>query len=145
MVTGVDNSLILRGVIVPALGPAGELGVVPTFRHSTGDYVRAALSTGLVIRRFEEPSLNDQNSERHPAPERGKMEPGPWENWPWTLMWLIPDVIEALTDPHRRPVALPNARVAHSTRGLQRIDADVAIVCCLVRRRDDGDLVSIVV
>lgn len=99
IISDVDNSLILRGVIVPALGPSGEPGLVRTFRHSTGDYVRAALATGLVIRRFEEPSLNDQNSERYPAPERGKMEPGPWENWPWTLMWLIPDVIEALTDP----------------------------------------------
>lgn len=99
VISDVDNSLILRGVIVPALGPSGEPGVVPTFRHSPGDYVRAALSAGLVIRRFEEPALNNQNSERYPAPERGKMEPGSWENWPWTLMWLIPDVIEALTDP----------------------------------------------
>ncbi|HEY8788014.1 MAG TPA: methyltransferase domain-containing protein [Actinopolymorphaceae bacterium] len=99
VISDVHAELILRGSVVQALGPADEPGLVPTFRHSTGDYLRAALSAGLVVRRCEEPWLHDGESEEYPAPEPGHMEPGPWGDWPWTLMWLIPDVIRALGDP----------------------------------------------
>lgn len=99
IVSDVHVELILRGSVVQALGPAGEPGLVATFRHSTGDFLRAALSAGLVVRRFEEPWLHDENSDDRPVPEPGQMDPGPWRDWPWTLMWLIPDVIRALGDP----------------------------------------------
>jgi SAM-dependent methyltransferase len=99
VISDVDVSLILRGSVVQALGPNGEPGRAPTFRHSTGDFLRAALSVGLAVRRYEEPWLHDDSPSEQPAPEPGQMDPGPWANWPWTLMWLIPDVVRALGGP----------------------------------------------
>ncbi len=100
VISDAHTELILRGSVVQSLGPAGEPGLVPTFRHSTGTYLRAALSAGFIARRCEEPELTEEPSaDTYPLPEPGRMDPGPWENWPWTLMWLIPDVVEALRDP----------------------------------------------
>lgn len=99
IISDVHVELILRGSVVQVIGPAGEPGRVPTYRHSTGDFLRAALSAGLVVRRFEEPALHDDNPETPPTRPAGQMEPGPWADWPWTLMWLVPEVVQALEDP----------------------------------------------
>lgn len=99
IISDVHIELILRGSVVPALGPHGEPGLVPTFRHSTGDFLRAALSAGLVVRRYDEPALDDETTDEYAVPEPGQMDPGQWGDWPWSLMWLIPDVVRALHDP----------------------------------------------
>jgi len=102
VISDVSAGLILRGSVVQALGPAGEPGLVPTFRHSTGDYLQAALSAGLEVRQYEEQFLRDQES----APDddgagteaagdnRAALELGPWGVWPWSLMTLIPEAIK---------------------------------------------------
>jgi SAM-dependent methyltransferase len=105
VISDVHAELILRGSVVNAVGPDGEPGRAPTFRHSTGDQLRSALSAGFEVRRCEEPSLDEdpalteQNLKDYPVPEPGQVDPGPWSNWPWTLMPLIPDVTRALEDP----------------------------------------------
>jgi len=100
LISDVHVDLILRGSVVPALGPNGEPGIVPTFRHSTGDILRAALAAGLEVRRCEEPWLNEEvGEEDYPVPEPGQMDPGPWADWPWTLMPLIPEVVHNLGGP----------------------------------------------
>ena len=102
VVSDVSPGLILRGSVVQALGPAGEPGLVPTFRHSAGDYLQAALSAGLEIRRYVEPLLEDHESApdedtartEASAADDAVLELGPWSVWPWSLMPLIPEAIK---------------------------------------------------
>ncbi len=101
VISDAHRDLVFRGVIVPSMGPDGEPGLVPTFLYSAGDYLRAGLSAGLIARRCEEPSIEpggtEADHEEYSPPVPGQMDPGPWENWPFTLQWLIPDVDHSLT------------------------------------------------
>jgi SAM-dependent methyltransferase len=103
VVSDVSPGLILRGSVVQALGPAGEPGLVPTFRHSTGDYLRAALLAGLHVRRYEEQFLPEEDpvrdaevgqTEAAPA-DHAVLDLGPWADWPWSLMPLVPGAMQA--------------------------------------------------
>lgn len=102
VISDVSPGLILRGSVVQALGPAGAPGLVPTFRHSTGDYLLAALSAGFEVRHYDEQFLRDHESApdddgaRTEAPDadRSVLELGPWGDWPWSLMTLIPEAIK---------------------------------------------------
>ena len=103
VISDVSAELILRGSVVHALGPNGEAGLVPTYRHSTGDYLQAALSAGLQIRQYLEPVLeadesapnDDSASQQTALVENAPLDPGPWKEWPWSLMPLIPEAIQA--------------------------------------------------
>lgn len=99
VISDVHRDLVLLGSVVHSPGPAGEPGLAPTYRHSTGDYLRAALPVGLRARRCEEP---------RPAPaDRVATAPeqitvGDWADWPWTLLPLVPAASSAAWD--RSPV-----------------------------------------
>jgi SAM-dependent methyltransferase len=102
VISDVAPGLILRGSVVQALGPAGEPGLAPTFRHSTGDYLQAALSAGFEVRRYDEqffqnqdpaPTGEDENVQAASA-DAAPLDIGPWEIWPWSLMPLIPEAIK---------------------------------------------------
>jgi SAM-dependent methyltransferase len=95
VVSDVHRDLVALGSVVHSPGPAGEPGLAPTYRHSTGDYLRAALPVGLRVRRCEEP--------RPPLPDEPASPPeeitvGPWADWPWTLLPLIPAAAHAAWD-----------------------------------------------
>jgi ubiquinone/menaquinone biosynthesis C-methylase UbiE len=82
---------VARGAVPPLRRADGRPGRLETYRHHTGDYLRAALPVGLQVRRCEEPM--DRPGERPEAattPERST-EPGPWEDWPWCLGDLVPE------------------------------------------------------
>ncbi|GIH16601.1 class I SAM-dependent methyltransferase [Rugosimonospora africana] len=85
-----------RGSIPHALGPAGEPGLVATYRHTVGDFVRAALAAGLQIRACEEPhgSGGDQLLPPPPVPP-AEASPGDWSGWPWSLIALLPEAVRA--------------------------------------------------
>jgi SAM-dependent methyltransferase len=55
VISDTHHERIFRGSVVKALGPKGEPGLVATYRHTAGDYLRAALPAGLQVRRCEEP------------------------------------------------------------------------------------------
>ena len=95
VISDVHHELVLLGSVVHALGPAGEPGLTPTYRHTPGDYLRAALPTGLQVRRCEEPrpTLPDAPS---PAPQ--ELDVGDWADWPWTLLPLVPAATLAAFD-----------------------------------------------
>lgn len=104
VISDVSAGLVLRGSVVQALGPNGEPGLAPTFRHSTGDYLRAALSAGLQIRAYEEQDISEDESApgEDTAPrqdgstttDQTSLDLGPWSVWPWSLMTLIPEAIK---------------------------------------------------
>jgi hypothetical protein len=82
---------VTRGSVIKALGAAGEPCIVATYRHRLGDYLRAALSLGLQVRRCEEPTATGTAATlRVPASEIGD-----WQYWPWSLMGYIPSVARA--------------------------------------------------
>jgi SAM-dependent methyltransferase len=95
VVSDVHRELVVLGSVVHSPGPAGEPGVAPTFRHSTGDYLRAALPVGLRVRRCEEPrpTLPDQ-----PASPPARITVSEWADWPWTLLPLVPAAAHAAWD-----------------------------------------------
>lgn len=94
VISDVHHELIFRGSVVPALGPTGEPGLVATYRHTAGDFLRAALPAGLRVRRCEEPRgpAGDQPSPRSPGAE---LEVGSWPEWPWSLMAVVPEATRA--------------------------------------------------
>lgn len=94
VISDLHHEWVLLGSVVHSRGPAGEPLVTPTYRHTTGDYLRAALAAGLRVRRCEEP---------RPAPLEVSDPPeeltvGDWTDWPWTLLPLVPAAARAATD-----------------------------------------------
>ncbi|HEY0641176.1 MAG TPA: class I SAM-dependent methyltransferase [Pseudonocardiaceae bacterium] len=95
VIADVHHELVRLGSVPKALGPAGEPGLVATYRHTAGDYLRAALPAGLEVRRCEEPH----------RPPTGEPPPAPpvsvtgWDEWPWSLMDLTPAAVRAVVPP----------------------------------------------
>ena len=64
--------------------PDGRIGHLPGYSHGLGDYLRAALSHGYVVRSCEETFRDDQTVADDELPE--PLTPGPpdiWELHPW--------------------------------------------------------------
>jgi SAM-dependent methyltransferase len=95
VISDVHHELVLLGSVVHSLGPAGEPGLTPTYRHTPGDYLRAALPTGLQVRRCEEPRPTLPDT---PSPGPQEFEVGGWTDWPWTLLPLVPAATLAAFD-----------------------------------------------
>jgi ubiquinone/menaquinone biosynthesis C-methylase UbiE len=93
VISDVHHELVLRGSVVHAPGPAGEPGLSPTYRHTPGDYLRAALPHGLRVRRCEEP-----RREMPAPPPAAELTPGDWADWPWTLLPLVPEASRVAWD-----------------------------------------------
>ncbi len=86
---------IARGIIPTMRDSEGRPGRLPGHRHLVGDYLRAALSAGLQLRRCEEPLAQPGDpAPAAPAAPRAA-ELGPWEVWPWTLAAMVPEAARA--------------------------------------------------
>lgn len=96
VISDTHHEVILRGSIVKCLGPNGEPGFVPTYRHRVGDFLRAALPLGFEARRCEEPpSPRATDSVDEPTPLADQIDIGNWADWPWNLMSLVPGAVRA--------------------------------------------------
>lgn len=97
VISDTHNEVILRGSIVKCLGPNGEPGFVPTYRHRVGDFLRAALPLGFEARRCEEPGRPRATDAwtGEPTPMAEQIDVGDWADWPWNLIGLIPDAVRA--------------------------------------------------
>jgi SAM-dependent methyltransferase len=93
VISDAHHELVLRGSVVHAPGPAGEPALAPTYRHTAGDYLRAAVPHGLLVRRCEEP-----RREIPAPPPPAELSPGDWADWPWTLLPLVPEASRAAWD-----------------------------------------------
>ena len=91
VISDIHHELITRGSVIKARGPAGEPCIAATYRHQLGDYLRAALSLGLQVRRCEEPTATGTGA---PLPVPAT-EIGDWRYWPWSLMDYLPSVTRA--------------------------------------------------
>ena len=91
VISDIHHELVIRGSVITARGPAGEPCIVATYRHQLGDYLRAALSLGLQVRRCEEPTAT-RTAGPLPLPAT---ETGDWGDWPWSLMDYLPSAARA--------------------------------------------------
>jgi SAM-dependent methyltransferase len=97
VVSDAHHEIVFRGSVPHALGPNGEPGLAPSYRHTTGDFLRAALPAGLQVRRCEEPQRG------YAAPSEGpgagsstaELTVTDWSQWPWSLLELIPEASRA--------------------------------------------------
>jgi SAM-dependent methyltransferase len=94
VISDIHHELVTRGSVIKALGPAGEPCIAATYRHRLGDYLRAALSLGLQVRRCEEPIATGTGGSL-PVPAT---EIGDWRYWPWSLMGYLPSAMHAAGD-----------------------------------------------
>ncbi|MFI1096794.1 class I SAM-dependent methyltransferase [Streptomyces sp. NPDC020917] len=113
----IHGEYVLRGSMPRLRLADGSPGRIASHRHSPGDYLRAALPTGLQVRRCEEPGIAPAEP-AEPAEPAAPAEPtapaaspvlpeftesagppqapeaaelGPWEVWPWWLADLVPE------------------------------------------------------
>jgi ubiquinone/menaquinone biosynthesis C-methylase UbiE len=86
IISDIHPELVTRGSVITARGPEGEPCIVATYRHQLGDYLRAALSLGLQVRRCEEPRAVRLGG----PPLAPATEIGDWRDWPWSLMAYLP-------------------------------------------------------
>jgi SAM-dependent methyltransferase len=96
VISDAHHELVFRGSVVRALTATGEPGLVATYRHTPGDFLRAALPVGFQVRRCEEPRGRRAHDE--PAPSRTPLADiplGTWQDWPWSLLPVIPDAVRA--------------------------------------------------
>jgi SAM-dependent methyltransferase len=91
VISDIHHELVTRGSVIKARGPAGEPCIAATYRHQLGDYLRAALSLGLQVRRCEEPGAAPPGGPP-PEPATGI---GDWPDWPWSLMGYLPTATRA--------------------------------------------------
>jgi SAM-dependent methyltransferase len=98
-ISDAHHEIVIRGSCPQALGPNDEPGLAPTYRHTPGDFLRAALPTGLQVRRCEEPRQSDPSPPSSPPPPPAdppaELTVGGWHEWPWSLLHLLPEATRA--------------------------------------------------
>jgi ubiquinone/menaquinone biosynthesis C-methylase UbiE len=92
IISDVHHQVVTRGSVIKARGPEGEPCIAATYRHQLGDYLRAALSLGLQVRRCEEPTATGTGA---PLPVPAG-EIGDWRYWPWSLIGYLPLAAQAV-------------------------------------------------
>jgi len=68
----------------------GRPALLPTYRHRASDYLTAALPLGFQVRRCDEPRRNE------PIQPADDLTTGPWDDWPWTLLGIVPAAAAAV-------------------------------------------------
>ncbi|GAA3957775.1 class I SAM-dependent methyltransferase [Actinoplanes auranticolor] len=87
VITDVHQELVALGSVPRVRSAGGEPGLLPAYRHRAADYLAAALPLGLRVRRCEEPGRGTGEA-AGPAPDT--VDPGPWDDWPWSLLGIVP-------------------------------------------------------
>jgi SAM-dependent methyltransferase len=85
VVTDVHHETVALGSVPRMRSATGEPGLLPAYRHRAADYLAAALPVGLRVRRCEEPRRTGDAGQA-----AADLDPGPWDDWPWSLVGLVP-------------------------------------------------------
>jgi ubiquinone/menaquinone biosynthesis C-methylase UbiE len=110
VISDAHRELVFRGSVVKAMAADGGPGLVATYRHTTGDYLRAALPVGFRVRRCDEPVAARIDDQSAPLGSIADIPIGTWDDWPWSLLAVIPDAARAAW-------AAPSAIVWHFELG----------------------------
>jgi SAM-dependent methyltransferase len=93
VISDAHHEIVIRGSVPHALGPNDEPGLVATYRHTPGDFLRAALPAGFQVRACEELGRSDPGSP--PGPPDTEPVVSGWHEWPWSLLELVPEAARA--------------------------------------------------
>jgi SAM-dependent methyltransferase len=91
VVSDMHHQRVELGSVPHVYSADGEPGLLPAYRHLTGDYLTVALPLGLQVRSCAEPRIEA-------GEPSGPAEMGPWELWPYTLPALIPEAGRAVNE-----------------------------------------------
>jgi len=94
VISDMHHEQVALGSIPHARDADGRPGRTRSYRHLTGDYLRAALPVGLQVRRCEEPGA-PTDEPPPPGPPSTFGVAGPWELWPWCLHDMVPEATRA--------------------------------------------------
>ena len=83
----IHHELVALGSVPRVRSASGEPGMLPGYRHRAGDYLSAALPLGLQLRRCEEAT---PDGDAGPAEMAEDIDPGRWDDWPWSLLDIVP-------------------------------------------------------
>jgi SAM-dependent methyltransferase len=89
VISDAHHEIVIRGSVPHALGPNGEPGLAASYRHTPGDFIRAALPAGFQVRGCEEPRRS--TGEQPPPPPDAGLTVSGWHEWPWSLLDLVPE------------------------------------------------------
>ena len=95
VISDVHAELVFRGSVVRAVGTDQQPQLAATYRHTVGDFLRAALGAGFAVRGFDEQAHPE--SAVAPVPEPTQ-DIGTWQEWPWTLLGMVPEASRAAWD-----------------------------------------------
>jgi SAM-dependent methyltransferase len=93
VISDAHHEIVIRGSVPHALGPNNEPGLAASYRHTPGDYLRAALPAGLQVRRCEESRRS--GNDLPPPPRPTDLTVSGWHEWPWSLLGLVPEATRA--------------------------------------------------
>jgi SAM-dependent methyltransferase len=101
VISDVAQEWIAMGSVPRVRLDDGRPALTPGHRHRTSDYLGAALPAGLRVVSCDEPRQGPvvplNAGADLPAGETPAGDPGPWEQWPWSLAGMLPHVWEAVT------------------------------------------------
>lgn len=95
VISDVHQVRVSLGSVPRVRSASGEPGLLPAYCHLASDYLNAALPLGLQVRRCEEPRLPAGDE---PLPPAEDIAVGPWDNWPWSLLGIVPAATSAAYD-----------------------------------------------
>jgi SAM-dependent methyltransferase len=93
VISDVHHALVELGSVPKMRTPEGRPGLLPAYRHLVGDYLAAALPLGLRLLRCAEPL--GPAGEGPPGPPAEEITIGPWDDWPWSLLAIVPAAAQA--------------------------------------------------
>ena len=102
VIADVHHAHIELGSVPKMRTPEGQPGLLPAHRHLLGDYLAAALPLGLRPLRCAEPLGTAR--EGPPVPPAEQITPGPWDDWPWSLLEIVPAAAQAAW--HQTPLLI---------------------------------------
>jgi SAM-dependent methyltransferase len=93
VISDVHHSLVELGSVPRMRTHEGRPGLLPAYRHLLSDYLAAALPLGLRLLHCAEPL--GPADEGPPPPPAEEVTPGPWDDWPWSLLPIVPAAAQA--------------------------------------------------
>jgi SAM-dependent methyltransferase len=92
VVTDIHQEMVALGSVPRTRSADGQPELLPAHRHRASDYLNAALPLGLQVRRCAEPRLPGRDTS---ASTSERLDTGPWDGWPWSLLDLVPAAASA--------------------------------------------------
>lgn len=93
VILDLHHELVALGSVPRVRSASGEPALLTGYRHRAGDYLNAALPLGLQLRRCDEPRPSGGSKDTAKMAEH--IDVGRWDDWPWSLLDIVPAAVAA--------------------------------------------------